>query len=102
MLKPIRRIVTGHNAQGKSVIVSDGPSTHVLALLDDPPLGMTDLWVTTRTPADNTGTADAARGRARRSSPRSARSPPARSPRRTSPLARRGLRSGSSSSMRRA
>jgi mannose-6-phosphate isomerase-like protein (cupin superfamily) len=60
MLKPIRRIVTGHNAQGRSVIVSDGPSPHVLALLDDPPLGMTDLWVTARTPADNTGTADAA------------------------------------------
>jgi mannose-6-phosphate isomerase-like protein (cupin superfamily) len=60
MLKPIRRIVTGHNAQGRSVIVSDGPSPHVLALLDDPPLGMTDLWVTARTPADNTGTVDAA------------------------------------------
>ncbi|HET7343461.1 MAG TPA: cupin domain-containing protein [Methylomirabilota bacterium] len=60
MLRKIRRIVTGHNAQGKSVIVSDAPSPHVLALLDDPPFGMTDLWVTAGSPADNAGSADAA------------------------------------------
>ncbi len=60
MLRKVRRIVTGHNAQGKSVIASDAPSPHVLSLMDDPPFGMTDLWVTHGTPADNTGSADAA------------------------------------------
>jgi hypothetical protein len=60
MLRKIRRIVTGHNAQGKSVIVSDAPSRHVLALLNDPPFGLTDLWVTSSSPADNSGHADGA------------------------------------------
>ena len=60
MLRKIRRIVTGHNAQGKSVIATDAPSPHTLALLDDPPLGMTDLWVTSGSPADNSGSEDLA------------------------------------------
>ena len=60
MLKPIRRIVTGHNAQGKSVIVSDGPSPHVMTIPGNPDFGMTNLWITDGTPADNAGTRDAA------------------------------------------
>ena len=60
MLRKIRRIVTGHNAQGKSVIASDAPSPHVLALTTDPPFGLTDLWVTHGSPADNSGSADGA------------------------------------------
>jgi len=61
VLRKIRRIVTGHNVQGKSVIASDGPSPHVLSLIDDPPFALTDLWVTHGSPADNSGTADAAK-----------------------------------------
>jgi hypothetical protein len=60
MLRKIRRIVTGHNADGKSVIISDAPSPHTLSLLDEPALGLTDLWVTSSTPADNSGSADGA------------------------------------------
>jgi mannose-6-phosphate isomerase-like protein (cupin superfamily) len=60
MLKPIRRIVTGHNAKGKSVIVSDGPSPHVLTLPGRGDFGLTNLWVTDRSPASNDGNADAA------------------------------------------
>ena len=60
MLKPIRRVVTGHNAQGKSVIVTDGPSPHILTIPGVPTFGMTNLWVTDGTPADNTGAGDAA------------------------------------------
>jgi len=60
MLRKIRRIVTGHNAQGKSVIASDAPSPHVLSLMTDPPFGLTDLWVTHGSPADNSGSADGA------------------------------------------
>jgi mannose-6-phosphate isomerase-like protein (cupin superfamily) len=60
MLRKIRRIVTGHDARGRSIIASDAPSPHVLALMDDPPFGLTDLWVTHASPADNSGSADAA------------------------------------------
>jgi mannose-6-phosphate isomerase-like protein (cupin superfamily) len=52
MLQKIRRIVTGHNEHGKSIIVSDEPSPNALQLLDNPALGLTDLWVTHSTPAD--------------------------------------------------
>jgi hypothetical protein len=60
MLRKIRRIVTGHDARGKSVIASDAPSPHTLSLLDEPALGLTDLWVTSSAPADNADPADAA------------------------------------------
>ena len=60
MLKPIRRIVTGHDAKGKSVILSDGPSPHVLTLPGVPTFGLTNLWITSGAPADNSGTQDAA------------------------------------------
>jgi mannose-6-phosphate isomerase-like protein (cupin superfamily) len=60
MVKPIRRIVTGHNAKGKSVFVSDGPSPHVLALPGRGDFALTNLWVTDRSPASNDGNADAA------------------------------------------
>jgi hypothetical protein len=60
MLKPIRRIVTGHDALGRSIIASDAPSPHSLAILDSPAFGLTDLWATHDAPANNAGTADPA------------------------------------------
>lgn len=60
MLQKIRRVVTGHNAEGKSVIVSDEASPNTLAVLDDPAYGLTDLWVTSTTPADNSHAGDPA------------------------------------------
>ena len=60
MIKPIRRVVTGHDARGRSVIVSDGPSPHVLTIPGRPDFGLTNLWVTDKAPASNAGTADAA------------------------------------------
>lgn len=60
MLRKIRRIVTGHDAHGRSVIASDAPSPHTLSLIDEPAFGLTDLWVTFGSPADNSGSADAA------------------------------------------
>jgi naringenin degradation protein FdeH len=63
MIKPIRRIVTGHNAQGRSIIVSDAPSPHVLTLPGRADLALTDLWVTDRAPASNAGSADTAKRR---------------------------------------
>jgi naringenin degradation protein FdeH len=60
MVKKIRRVVTGHDARGQSVILSDGPSPHVLTLPGRPDFALTNLWVTDRAPASNAGGTDAA------------------------------------------
>jgi mannose-6-phosphate isomerase-like protein (cupin superfamily) len=60
MVKKIRRVVTGHDARGKSVIVSDGPSQHVLLIPGRTDFGLTNLWVTDSTPGSTEGNADAA------------------------------------------
>jgi hypothetical protein len=57
MVKPIRRIVTGHDADGRSIILMDGPAPTVLK--PTPNLALTDLWETKATPASNAGDADA-------------------------------------------
>src|SRR5262245_29991678 len=61
MIKPIRRVVTGHDARGRSVIVSDGPSPHVLTIPGRTDFALTNLWITDGAPAGNTGNADAAK-----------------------------------------
>jgi hypothetical protein len=60
MARAMRRVVTGHDAKGKSVIVSDAASPHVLELPGMPGLALINLWVTDDAPADNAGSADAA------------------------------------------
>src|SRR6516225_3581611 len=49
MPQEFRRIVTGHDAEGKSTIVSDGP-----------PAPIAEFWVTDSAPADNSNPIDAA------------------------------------------
>jgi len=58
MAKQIRRIVTGHNAAGKSIIAQDGFATSILELPTVPGLRATDLWETTTAPADLTSDTD--------------------------------------------
>jgi hypothetical protein len=53
-------VVTGHDGEGRSLIASDGPSPHTIAISDAPAFGMTDLWVTHGAPADNGGGGDPA------------------------------------------
>src|SRR5262245_15564346 len=60
MLKPIRRVITGHDAQGKSIIVGDEPSPNTMAISERPAFGLTDLWVTHDAPADNAAAGDPA------------------------------------------
>jgi len=55
-----RRIVTGHDAAGRSIILMDGESPHVTVLASSGGLRLTELWATTTAPADNSGDADAA------------------------------------------
>jgi len=49
MLQEFRRIVTGHDVEGRSIIVSDGP-----------PAPLAEYWVTDGAPADNSTPGDAA------------------------------------------
>lgn len=68
MPRPIRRVVTGHNAQGRAIFVSDGPAP---AVFDRGPgaTAVTELWETDATPASNAGNADVTLGKPQRLPP---------------------------------
>jgi hypothetical protein len=53
MEKPIRRIVTGHDREGRSVFVADA-ALPVTALPGGAGVAVTELWETSTAPADNT------------------------------------------------
>jgi len=62
MPRKIRRVVTGHDAAGRSVFIIDGPSPHVFKRSKGSAI-VHELWETAATPADNRGSIDAiARG----------------------------------------
>jgi hypothetical protein len=65
MVHRIRRVVTGHDKNGKSVFVMDGKAPNVLEMASMPGVALTDLWRTDGAPASNSGNADAATGRIR-------------------------------------
>ena len=50
MSKPCRRIVTGHNGQGRSIIASDGPPERLQAMGPNGPW-LREYWNTRETPA---------------------------------------------------
>ena len=60
MVWRIRRVVTGHDKNGKSLLLMDGPAPNIKEMASMPGLALTDLWVTDGSPADNRGNADAA------------------------------------------
>ena len=58
MAKNFRRVVTGHrNEDGKSIIWKDGPAPKIVEPL--PQFNLHEMWET-KSPADNSGTQDAA------------------------------------------
>jgi mannose-6-phosphate isomerase-like protein (cupin superfamily) len=57
MPKPVRRVVTGHNAAGRSIFVMDGPAPHVYCRSPGS-AEVTELWETRGAPADNSGNAE--------------------------------------------
>lgn len=63
MVHRIRRVVTGHDRDGKSVFVMDGKAPNVLEMASMPGVALTDLWRTKTAPASNAGNADAATGK---------------------------------------
>ncbi len=60
MVWKVRRVVTGHDAAGKSMFLMDGHAPNVKEMASMPGLALTDLWETITAPASNTGTRDAA------------------------------------------
>ena len=57
-MKPIRRVVTGNDANGKSTVTWDGPSPYSHPASMGHGRGHTDLWVWTTSPAPLSGTTD--------------------------------------------
>lgn len=51
MHKQIRRVVTGHDASGRSTVLSDGPAPFVHLNPREPEFRSTDIWRTFETPA---------------------------------------------------
>lgn len=56
--KKIRRLVTGHDAHGKSLFLLDEDATSVLVMEKMGDLTVTDLWETFEAPAENLGAKD--------------------------------------------
>ena len=48
---PVRRVVTGHDADGTAIIVSDGPAQRIFDNLGEEGLVFQEIWHTTETPA---------------------------------------------------
>lgn len=60
MAMSVNRFVTGHNAEGKSIVLYADRGTNVTDIPSWPGLAVTELWVTNESPADNSGDADRA------------------------------------------
>jgi naringenin degradation protein FdeH len=58
MPKAVRRVVTGHDARGKSIFVMDGEVPHVFSRGTGSTV-VAELWATRGSPADNRGNEDA-------------------------------------------
>ena len=58
MPRDIKRIVTGHDAQGRSNITFNGLATNLLNSEAWPGSRVTELWVSEEIPVDNTGLVD--------------------------------------------
>jgi quercetin dioxygenase-like cupin family protein len=58
---PVRRIVTGHDAKGQSCFILDGKPSLARQRMAGSVI-VTELWLTSNTPADNSGVAETAGG----------------------------------------
>jgi mannose-6-phosphate isomerase-like protein (cupin superfamily) len=57
---PIRRVVTGHNGEGRSIIIQDQATPHVKTSPHRPGVVINNLWMTDRMPAPTAAPDDAA------------------------------------------
>jgi hypothetical protein len=58
MIWRVRRVLTGHDAEGRSILLADGLAPNVKEMASMPGLALTDLWETKGAPARNDGSAD--------------------------------------------
>ena len=56
--RPVRRIVTGHDAEGKAIVISDAPSPHIRTSAHRQGVAFTNLWTTDTMPAAIHGAID--------------------------------------------
>ena len=54
----VRRVVTGHDANGRAIVVSDGPAPFAITNRERPGYVSTDIWRTSATPAPITARPD--------------------------------------------
>src|SRR6184192_3760281 len=71
MVHRIRRVVSGHDRNGKSIFIEDRKAPNVLEMASMPGVALTDLWRTAASPASNAGNKDAATGKIRLEPPAS-------------------------------
>ena len=60
MIWRVRRVLTGHDAGGRSTFIADGEAPNVKEMASMSGLALTDLWETGAAPASNAGDKDAA------------------------------------------
>jgi hypothetical protein len=60
MIWRVRRVLTGHDANGRSAFIADGEAPNAKEMASMPGLALTDLWETGGAPASNAGDKDAA------------------------------------------
>jgi len=60
MIWRVRRVLTGHDAAGRSTFIADGEAPNMKEMPSFPGLALTDLWETKGAPASNAGGSDAA------------------------------------------
>jgi len=59
MIWRVRRVLTGHDADGKSTFIADGEASNVKEMGSNSGLAITELWETNSAPATNAGDKDA-------------------------------------------
>ncbi|WP_419911341.1 cupin domain-containing protein [Hoeflea sp.] len=62
MAQTFRRVVTGHEAQGKAIVVSDEDATHKLQRPSRPGVTLTNFWISDGTPAEYDGAEETCTG----------------------------------------
>ncbi len=70
MIWRVRRVLTGHDTDGKSTIIADGQAPNVKEMGASSGLAITELWETNDTPASNEGQKDAGNRAVRLEPPR--------------------------------
>ena len=62
MAKTIRRVVTGHDENGRAICVSDAAATDILQRPNRPGVTLTNLWKCDTSPAEYDGSEDTVGG----------------------------------------